>query len=48
MVFLPREEGQSLLEYGLIIVLIGVIVIVALTLLGSEISELFSRVAAAF
>ena len=44
MWFLPREEGQSLLEYGLLIVLIGIVVIAALTLVGQEISELFSTI----
>ncbi|MEA3308866.1 MAG: pilus assembly protein, partial [Chloroflexota bacterium] len=34
MLYLPREEGQGLVEYALILVLIAVVVIVILTLLG--------------
>ena len=42
MLFLPREEGQGLLEYGLAIVLIAVVVFAVLILLGPEIGDLFS------
>jgi pilus assembly protein Flp/PilA len=45
---LRREEGgAALVEYGLLIGLIAVICIVAITLLGQEISNAFSSVAAA-
>jgi pilus assembly protein Flp/PilA len=47
MVFLPREEGQGLVEYGLVLVLIAVVIVAVLTLLGSQISALFSRIAEA-
>jgi len=47
MLFMPREEGQGLAEYGLILVLIAVIVVVVLALLGSQISALFAEVQAA-
>lgn len=39
-----NEEGQSLVEYGLIIALIAVAVIAVLALLGGHISSLFSNV----
>jgi len=40
------EEGQTLVEYGLLLALIAIIVIVALIFLGPIISQLFSNVAA--
>lgn len=41
MIYLPREEGQGLVEYGLILVLIAIAVVLAVTLLGSQILGLF-------
>jgi len=41
--FFAKEEGQGLVEYALILVLIAVVVIGALTLLGQNISNLFTR-----
>ncbi|MFN2418907.1 MAG: Flp family type IVb pilin [Candidatus Limnocylindria bacterium] len=38
------EEGQTLVEYGLLLALIAIIVIVALIFLGPIISELFQNV----
>ncbi len=40
-----REDGQSMIEYGLIIALIAVVVVVALTLLGTNIRGLFTNIA---
>lgn len=47
MLYLPREEGQGLVEYALILVLIAIVVIVVLTLLGTQISGIFSEIATA-
>jgi pilus assembly protein Flp/PilA len=44
MLFLPREEGQGLVEYALILVLVAVVVIVILALLGPEIGQIFSEI----
>ena len=38
------EEGQGMVEYGLIIGLIALAVILALSLLGPKISEMFEKV----
>jgi pilus assembly protein Flp/PilA len=38
------EDGQTLVEYGLLLALIAIIVIVALLFLGPVISELFQNV----
>jgi pilus assembly protein Flp/PilA len=39
-----REKGQGLLEYALILVLVAIVVVIALTVFGESISELFSEV----
>ena len=47
MLFSPKEKGQGMVEYALIIVLIAIVVIVVLTLLGSQISTVFSQITSA-
>jgi pilus assembly protein Flp/PilA len=42
MLYLPREEGQGLVEYALILVLVAVIVIIVLRILGPSIGNIFS------
>lgn len=44
MLYMPREEGQGLVEYALILVLIAIVVIVVMGLLGTQISTTFSRI----
>ncbi|MEI7643148.1 MAG: Flp family type IVb pilin, partial [Chloroflexales bacterium] len=39
-----KEEGQGLVEYALILVLIAIVVIGILTLLGNRISQVFSNI----
>jgi len=46
MLYMPREEGQGLVEYALILVLIAIVVIVILTLLGNQVSAIFSTISA--
>ncbi len=45
MLYLPKEEGQGLVEYALILVLIAIVVIIVLTLLGTKVSSVFSKIA---
>ena len=45
--YLPREEGQGLVEYALILVLVTMVVIAILTLLGPQVANVFSRVTSA-
>jgi pilus assembly protein Flp/PilA len=44
MLFLPREKGQGLVEYALILVLVAIVVIAILLLLGPIIGNVFSTV----
>jgi pilus assembly protein Flp/PilA len=44
MLFLQREEGQGLVEYALILVLVAIVVIAILTLLGPQIGNVFSKI----
>lgn len=44
MIYQPREKGQGLVEYALILVLVAVVVIVILALLGPAIGEIFSNI----
>jgi pilus assembly protein Flp/PilA len=48
MIFLPREEGQGLVEYGMVIVLVAIVVVLVLILLGPTVGNLFSTVVNAF
>ena len=44
MMYQPREEGQGLVEYALILVRVAVVVIVILALLGPAIGNIFSNI----
>jgi pilus assembly protein Flp/PilA len=44
MLFAPKEKGQGLVEYALILVLVAVVVIVILALLGPAIGNIFSSI----
>ena len=44
MMWLHREEGQGLVEYALILVLVALVVIVILALLGPGIGNAFSHI----
>ncbi len=48
MGFLKDEDGQGMVEYGLIIGLIAVVVVAALVVLGPKIKLMFDNVSAKF
>ena len=48
MVWVREERGQTMAEYGLILALVAVVVIVAVTLLGNSISAFFTDLAGNF
>lgn len=44
MLYLPREKGQGLVEYALILVLVSVVVIIVLIILGPVVGNVFSTI----
>ncbi|RJP48534.1 MAG: Flp family type IVb pilin [Anaerolineaceae bacterium] len=44
MLFSPKEKGQGLVEYALILVLVAIVVIAALMILGPIIGNVFSDI----
>ena len=44
MRFLSREEGQGLIEYALILVLVAIVVLVILALVGPALGEFVSKI----
>ncbi|MBP6179345.1 MAG: Flp family type IVb pilin [Anaerolineales bacterium] len=44
MLFLPKEKGQGLVEYALILVLVAIVVIASLMILGPMIGNTFSKI----
>ena len=42
--FFAKEDGQGLVEYALILVLIAIVVIGVLTILGGKVSGVFSSI----
>jgi len=44
MLFSPKEKGQGLVEYALILVLVSVVVLAVLLILGPIIGNVFTEV----
>ncbi len=44
MIYMPAEDGQGLVEYALIIMLIALVVIAIVTLFGTTLVQAYSRV----
>jgi len=44
MLFPPAQKGQGLVEYALILVLVSIVVIVALSIMGPIIGNVFSDI----
>ena len=45
--FATRQEGQGMVEYALILVLVSIVVIVVLLTMGKQIENVFSNVVTA-
>ena len=43
MLFLPKEDGQGLVEYALILVMVSIVVIAILLILGPVVGNVFSN-----
>jgi len=46
--FVPHDEGQGLVEYSLILVLVAIVVIAILLLVGPQVANIFSKVTNGF
>ena len=44
MLYLTNEDGQGLVEYALILVLVAIVVIVVLSILGPQLGNVFSQI----
>ncbi len=44
MLFSPKEKGQGLVEYAMILVMVAIVVIAALMILGPVIGNTFSKI----
>ena len=44
MIYMPREEGQGLVEYALILSMVALVVIVMVTIFGPAVGNLFSNI----
>ena len=44
MVHLKSKKGQTLVEYGLILALVSIVVIVVLGLLGNQLKSIFNTI----
>ncbi|TFF65665.1 Flp family type IVb pilin [Helcococcus ovis] len=42
--FMKEESGQGMVEYGLILALISVAVILVLTTMGNKLNEIFQKI----
>ena len=45
--FIKKDEGVTAIEYGLIAALIAVVIIVAITLVGTELEKTFTSISTA-
>lgn len=44
MLFAPKEKGQGLVEYAIILALVAIVVIAVMSLLGPKIGNTFSNI----
>jgi len=44
MLFAPKEKGQGLVEYAIILALVAIVVIAVMRLLGPKIGQTFSSI----
>ncbi|MGD2049249.1 MAG: Flp family type IVb pilin [Chloroflexota bacterium] len=48
MLFLNQQDGQGLIEYALILVLISVVVVLILAVLGPQVGTMYSQITSAW
>lgn len=44
MIYQPHEEGQGLVEYALILMLVALVVLIIMALVGPAVGNIFSNV----
>ena len=44
MLFAPKEKGQGLVEYAIILALIAIVVIAVMTMLGQKVNNTMSNI----
>jgi len=44
MLFAPKEKGQGLVEYAIILALIAIVVIAVMTTLGNKVNNTFNSI----
>ena len=44
MLFIPKEKGQGLVEYAIILALVAIVVIAIMRLLGPKVANVFSTI----
>jgi pilus assembly protein Flp/PilA len=48
MLFYQKEQGQGMVEYALLIVLLALVVIVMIVVMGTAVSKMYSDIVVAF
>lgn len=48
MLFLTQQDGQGLIEYAFILVLVSVVVLLILAVLGPQVGNMYSHVSSAW
>ena len=44
MLFAPKEKGQGLVEYAIILALIAIVVVAVMTYMGKKVNNTFSNI----
>jgi len=44
MLFVPKEKGQGLVEYAIILALIAIVVVAVMTYMGNKVNNTFSNI----
>jgi pilus assembly protein Flp/PilA len=44
MLFAPKENGQGLIEYALVLVLVAIVVVAVVRLMGPQLGETYSTI----
>jgi pilus assembly protein Flp/PilA len=48
MLFQSKEQGQGMVEYALLIVLLAIVVVVLIAVMGTSVSHMYSEITAGF